>query len=111
MVSKYYLLLELILRLGLCSEKSFCDKYIHIICTISISQGNIYSHVKNKLIFVQSRKWRLLKLHIHAGNKWPKRSSVAPLSCTQPNINCPGENMPTLMKPPEALIFVHDHNF
>ena len=39
-----------------CSVKLFCDKYIGIMCTISI-RANIHSHVKNKFIFVPG-KWR-----------------------------------------------------
>ena len=70
-------------------------------CTISI-RANIYSYVKNKLIFVPG-KWR----RVHAGNK-SGDLSIAQwliLSCTQPNINCVGKICPH-MGPLEALICV-----
>ena len=53
----------IILLFRACSVKLFCDEYIGIMCTISI-RANIYSHLKNKFIFVPG-KWR----HEHAGNK------------------------------------------
>ena len=33
--------------------KLFCDKYIQMMCTLSIRE-NIYSHVENKLIFIKA---------------------------------------------------------
>ena len=67
-----------------CFVKLFCDKYIlGIMRTISI-RANIYSHVKNKFIFVPG-KWR----YVHASDLSIAQWLI--LSCTQPNINCLGK--------------------
>ena len=82
-----------------------CSVKFSIMCTISI-RANIYSYVKNKLIFVPG-KWR----HVHAGNK-SGDLSIAQwliLSCTQPNINCVGKICPH-MGPLSRGINMCDHN-
>ena len=63
MIEVLFGLKTIILLFRACSVKLFCDKYIDIMCTISI-RANIYSHVKNKFIFMPG-KWR----RVHAGNK------------------------------------------
>ena len=91
----------IILLFRACSVK-FSDKYSQTYNVYNRIRANIYSYVKNKLIFVPG-KWRC----VHAGNK-SGDLSIAQwliLSCTQPNINCVGKICPH-MGPLEALICV-----
>ena len=82
-----------------CFVKLFCDKYIRIMCTVSI-MANIYSHVKNNLLSCQE-----------SGDVYTQETSdlsIAQwliLSYTQPNINCLGKICPHI-GPLEALICV-----
>ena len=74
----------IILVFRACSVKLFCDKYIRIMCTISI-RAHIYSHVKiNSFSFQESGDVYMQEASVLNIAQW------LILSCTQPNINCLG---------------------
>ena len=89
----------IILLFRACFVKLFCNKYITIMCTISI-RANIYSHVKNEFIFVPGKMYMQETSDLSIA-QWLIHS------CTQPNINCLGKIFPH-MGLLEALMC--DHN-
>ena len=92
---------RVILLFRACSVKLFRDKYIRIMCTISIG-ANLYSHVKKINSFSCQESGDDVYMQETSD------LSIAQwliLSCTQPNINCLWKSCPQ-MGPLEALICV-----